>query len=330
MPTASIVVPAYNVSATISETLQSLLAQTFQDFEIIVVDDGSTDDTAQIVKSFDDPRVQLIRQFNRGLSGARNTGIAHASAGIVGFCDSDDLWLPTKLQKHVDHFAADSTLGLSFAGSALIDENSKPLGLFQTPKLTDITPQDIFLRNPIGNGSAPVFRNQALADLAYCPPGETVRDWVFDETFRQSEDIECWMRFALSTPWKIEGIEGMLTHYRVNSEGLSASVTNQLDSWERMVAKVHALAPQFAKAHSNTARAYQLRYLARRAISMGQAPLGLKLMMKSIGNSTHPWRYELRKTAVTLAAALVQTCLGVTAYRAIERKIFNHLNSAKS
>jgi glycosyltransferase involved in cell wall biosynthesis len=329
MPAVSIVVPAYNVAATIRETLHSLLAQTFLDFEIIVVDDGATDETVSIVETFADPRIRLIRQFNRGLAGARNTGIAHATGDIISFCDSDDLWTHDKLQRHVDHFSGNPSIGLSYAGSALIDEQSNPLGLFQAPKLLNVTPLDILLRNPIGNGSAPMFRRKALQDIAYRPVGETTRDWVFDETFRQSEDIECWIRFALSTPWKIEGISGMLTLYRVNSGGLSASISNQLESWERMIGKVHSIAPEFANTHAKTARSYQLRYLARRAVSMGQGRLALRIMCESMSNSRHPWYKDFRKSAVTLGAAVLQTGLGIKAYRAIEHQVLNRLSGVR-
>ena len=88
MTFASIVVPAFNVSATLAETLTSLLAQTYASFEIIVVDDGSTDDTPLIAARFArDRRVRVIRQANRGLAGARNTGIAAARGDVIGFCD---------------------------------------------------------------------------------------------------------------------------------------------------------------------------------------------------------------------------------------------------
>ena len=113
-PTASIVVPAYNVEATIAETLNSLLAQTYTDMEIIVVDDGSSDRTTEIVAEFDDPRIRLVSQRNRGLAGAHNTGIFEAAGDFIGFCDADDLWLPEKLERHIDHLRANPDVGISF------------------------------------------------------------------------------------------------------------------------------------------------------------------------------------------------------------------------
>ena len=118
-PIASIVVPAYNSETTLGETLRSLLAQTFSSFEIVVVDDGSTDGTRAVAAGFADPRIQIVSQANRGLAGARNTGIHHARGAYVGFCDADDLWVPEKLERHVAHLEANAT-----SASAMPDRRS--------------------------------------------------------------------------------------------------------------------------------------------------------------------------------------------------------------
>ena len=312
MPKASIIVPAFNVAATLSETLQALSAQTFRDFEIIVVDDGSSDGTVAIARAHDDPRLRLVRQTNRGLAGARNTGIAHARGTYIGFCDADDLWMPDKLAAHVAHLDANPLVGLSFSGSALIDAASRPLGLSQHPRLRNITAPHVFKRNPVGNGSAPVLRRAALDAIAWRPAQEQARDWWFDESFRQSEDIECWLRLALSTDWQIEGVPGALTLYRINGAGLSANTTAQLASWERMVTKLTPLNPAFFDQHAPAARAYQLRYLCRRAISARDGATAAQLAGQTARCSLRPLVEEPVKTLVTLAAATVLGALGPT------------------
>ncbi len=317
MPRASIVVPAYNVAATLPETLASLLAQSERDLEVIVVDDGSTDETANVAEAhMRDPRVRLVRQRNRGLAGARNSGVAAARGAAIGFCDSDDLWEPDKLAAHLRHLEANPHVGLSYSGSLLIDECGAPTGCAQRPRLTGIDAAHILKRNPVGNGSAPVFRAEALREIAYRPDGETARDWVFDETFRQSEDIECWLRFALTTRWAIEGAPGLLTRYRVNACGLSADTDRQLAAWERMVEKLTPLAPGFFARHAPAARAYQLRYLARRAVSDNRPAKAARLLARSFTASPRPLFEEPAKTAVTLAATLVLALFGAGALRA--------------
>jgi glycosyltransferase involved in cell wall biosynthesis len=311
MPLASIIVPAFNVAKTLPATLDALLAQTFTDYEIIVVDDGSTDRTAALLREYESiPGFKVITQRNRGLAGARNTGIAAARGLYIGFCDADDLWLPEKLERHVAHLRAAPHIGISYSGSALIDDDGAPLGMAQTPRLRNITPEHIFKRNPIGNGSAPVIRKAVFEDIAHRPTSEKTRDWYFDETFRQSEDIECWLRIALTTEWQFEGIEGDLTRYRITAGGLSAATDLQLAAWERMVAKLSMIAPEFFAKTAKPARAYQLRYLARRAISDKDTGRAVDLLAQSLAQSWQPLWEEPRKSLTTIAAALVLRLAG--------------------
>src|SRR5215203_2614836 len=101
-PLVSAVVPAYNASRTVVEAVNSVLTQTVRDLEVIVVDDGSRDDTADVVRSIDDPRVSLITKQNEGASSARNAGIRAARGRYVAFLDADDLWLRSKLERQLD------------------------------------------------------------------------------------------------------------------------------------------------------------------------------------------------------------------------------------
>ena len=311
MPLASIVVPAFNAAGTLSETITSLLSQTFQDMEVIIVNDGSTDNTLTVARCYvSDPRVHIISQPNRGLAGARNAGIAAARGKFIGFCDADDLWMPEKLATHVQHLEQSPDVGLSFAGSQLINADSRFAGMCQRPRLSNISTAHVLRRNPVGNGSAAVMRREALQDIAHRPWFEKTHDWIFDETFRQSEDIECWMRLLLTTDWRIEGVPGLLTGYRITPGGLSAATDRQLDAWERMVAKLRSYDPAFFAEHESAARAYQLRYLARRAVSSLDSATAWKLATRSMACSRHPLLHEPIKTLTTLCAAAVLKLFG--------------------
>ncbi len=94
MPLISVVIPLYNKEPYIKRAIDSILAQKIQDYEIIVIDDGSTDKSAEVVKSFPDPRIRLIQQENAGVSAARNRGIEEAKAELIAFLDADDEWTP--------------------------------------------------------------------------------------------------------------------------------------------------------------------------------------------------------------------------------------------
>ncbi|UWR28056.1 glycosyltransferase [Sulfitobacter sp. S223] len=321
MPTASVIVPAFNVAKTLRATLDALCAQTFRDVEIIVVNDGSTDTTASLLRDYANrPHIKVITQRNRGLAGARNTGIAAASGEFIGFCDADDLWLPEKLAEHVAHLQSAPQIGVSYSGSCMIDDNGIALGINQSPRLKNITAAHIFKRNPIGNGSAPVIRRAVFDAIAHRPASEQSRDWYFDETFRQSEDIECWLRIALTTGWHFEGIEGHLTQYRISAGALSSATDLQLAAWERMVAKLALISPGFFAKHTKTARAYQLRYLARRAISDKDTARAVDLVAQSVKASWLPFWEEPRKTLTTIAAAAILRTAGPLALDALMEK----------
>lgn len=309
-PLVSVVVPAYNVAATIAETLQAISNQTYRNIEIIVVDDGATDGTPKILAGFKERRLRVIRQANRGLAGARNTGIHHAKGKYIAFCDSDDIWEAEKIELHAAHLESDPNIGISYAGSSMIDDNGNWLKVSQNPKLRNVSAADIFKRNPIGNGSAAVVRREAFDCISYRPMFETERDWWFDESLRQSEDIDAWMRFALASDWKIEGIDGLLTRYRVQANGLSANLAKQYETWKRMRDKVVDASPGFAKRHAAAAESYQLRFLARRAFMMRDGAQAVQLAFKSLRVSRTPLREETAKTVLTLLAVTTLFVLG--------------------
>ena len=309
-PSVSVIMPVYHVEAYVSEAVHSVLDQTFGDFELIIVDDGGTDRSVEICKCFDDPRIQLIHQTNRGLAGARNTGIAAAKGRYIAFLDSDDRWLPEKLALHVIHLDNNPDIGVSFSPSRFIDLNGQPMRLTQTPKLDDITPAEIFCRNPVGNGSAPVIRRGALEAVAFPHPLEPERQCYFDESLRQSEDIEMWLRLALVGDVGFAGIPPALTEYRVGGGGLSSQVVRQYQSWESVVTRLSTYAPAFTLKYVKRARAYQLRYLARRAVQLGDYGMALALLREGLTSSLHPLTQEPAKTLVTLGAALTGRVLG--------------------
>lgn len=315
----SVIVPVYQVEKYIHETISSILQQTWQDFELLIIDDESRDRSIEICREFTDSRIKIISQKNRGLAGARNTGIRHAQGEYLAFLDSDDLWLPQKLEKHLHHLENNPTVGISFSRSAFIDEQGKPLGIYQMPKLKNISASDLFCRNPIGNGSAVVIRREVLQEIKFAETVDGIlEDWYFDESFRQSEDIECWLRIILQTQWQIEGIPEALTLYRVNSGGLSANLLKQLESWERIIDKAKVYAPQFIAQWENPARAYQLRYLARRAVRQRDSKVAVELVNRAL--ITH-WQIilaEPHRTILTILAAYLQRLLPQSFYSQIE------------
>lgn len=315
----SVIIPAYGVEKYIGAAIESVLSQTYKNFEIIVVDDGSPDRTVEICQQFIDPRIKIVSQKNRGLAGARNTGIRHAHGDYLAFLDGDDLWLPEKLEKHLEHLENSSTVGISFSRSAFVDETGNSLGTYLMPKFKDITPPDLLRDNPVGNGSAPVVRREVFEAIKFQDNlYGTVEDFYFDDKFRQAEDIECWLRILLQTSWQIEGIPEALTLYRVNAGGLSASLLKQLEALERVIEKTRSYAPELIAEWENPTKAYQLRYLARSAVRLKAGSMAVQLMHRAL--AAH-WRILLeqpRRTLMTLVAAYLLCFLPHPVYYQIE------------
>jgi glycosyltransferase involved in cell wall biosynthesis len=320
MKKVSVVIPVYGVERYIAATLQSVLNQTYSNIEVLIIDDASPDRSVEICQQFDDPRIQIIRQANRGLAGARNTGIRHAQGEYLAFIDGDDLWLPDKLAKHVEHLEQSPQVGISFSRSAFIDEAGEPLNTYLMPKLQDITIADLFRGSPIGNGSAAVIRRAVFDEICYSANlYGTVENFYFDDRFRRSEDIECWLRIAIQTNWKIEGIPEALTLYRVNSGGLSASLLKQLESWEQVLCKVETYAPEIVKQWGTVGMAYRLRYLARSAVRLKSGEMAVGLIHRAIAQHWQIVLEEPGRTLRTLVGAYLLRLLPESFYVQLEK-----------
>jgi glycosyltransferase involved in cell wall biosynthesis len=183
MPKVSVIIPAYNQGHYLGEAIQSVLDQTFSDFEAIIVDDGSTDNTRKVAQAITDSRFHYIFQENRGLSGARNTGIKNSQGPYLTFLDSDDLFLPEKLTLLVNELENKPEFGF-VAGQAIpIDEYGRRIGkIFKTP-----LPEDgcqLLLGNPLHVGSV-LLRRSWQERVGY-----------FDEGLRSYEDWDMWLRLA--------------------------------------------------------------------------------------------------------------------------------------
>lgn len=185
-PRISVIIPAYNAAWCVGRALDSVLAQTCRDFELIVVDDGSRDNTAEILAGYG-AALRVVSKANGGLSSARNAGIAAARGEYVAFLDADDWWLPEKLERQVALldgrpsllFCATTTQVFTPEGQRLTDWRCGGEG---QPAL-----QSIFAANAhvAGSGSAVMARREAFA-----------RAGGFDESLRSLEDIDMWMRLA--------------------------------------------------------------------------------------------------------------------------------------
>ncbi len=218
MPAVSIIMPAYNVAPYIGDAVRSALGQTFTDFELIVVDDGSKDGTADIVKELaqEDRRIRLVQQPNRGLAGARNTALRAAHGELFALLDSDDLWEPGFLEAQIAILEARPDIDI-------VTGNGWYLGGSKNGELARPCPDprpDPELDSIIGDEWS-VFIMSVFRRRVYTGIGP------FDEAMRSNEDYDFWLRAAIGG-FTFKRNDRPLGHYRVRTDSLSASNVRML------------------------------------------------------------------------------------------------------
>ncbi|MBE9012740.1 glycosyltransferase family 2 protein [Pseudanabaenaceae cyanobacterium LEGE 13415] len=314
----TVIVPIYNVEPYIQQTIESILAQTYSDFEAILVSDGSQDRSIEICQQFSDPRIKILYQENQGPAAARNLGIRHAQGEYVAFLDGDDLWAEDKLAKHIEHLDRHPEVGVSFCPSRFIDDQGNDMGLLQLTKMSDITPIDLLCRTPIGNGSVPVIRRSILEQIQFLNAAGDLCYFNPDRSLHPSEDVECWIRILLKTKCKFEGVPEALTLYRISSQSYSAQLMKKLHSWEAMLQDLKNWAPQEAAEWNAPAMAYQYRHLARRAVSLRDGRMAIDLIHQSLSTYSTILIEEPHRTLQTLFAAYLLRALPKRLYRRFE------------
>ena len=260
-PKVSVVIPAYNVSAYIEDTLISLERQTFEAFEAIIVNDGSTDETAAIARSFcqRDPRFRLITKPNGGLSSARNFGIRHAKADYIAMLDGDDIYEPDKLANHVRWLDADPQIGVVYSASKTMRDDGCITWMSISGKPISADPLvSLLCKNFVGHGSNAMFRRTLIDEV-----GE------FNETLRSSEDLDFWLRIAATGRWRFQRELQPLCCYRVRPSGLSFDLSQMYHSHQRVLQAAYDRSPSQVEPWLNTAYAYMYRLLARTALTSG-------------------------------------------------------------
>jgi glycosyltransferase involved in cell wall biosynthesis len=184
MPTISVIIPAYNAENTILATIKSVLKQTFSDFEIIVINDGSTDKTLEIVQSIQDDRLNIFSYENSGASSARNRGITHATGNYISFLDADDLWTPDKLELQLAALQAHPEAAVAYSWTYVVNAQGELLRTIEHIYEGNVY-GEMLLRSFLTCGSNPLIKREAIESV-----GE------FDITLKSGDDWDYWLRLA--------------------------------------------------------------------------------------------------------------------------------------
>jgi glycosyltransferase involved in cell wall biosynthesis len=242
MPKVSIVIPAYNAMKYLPETVESVFQQTFNDYEVIIVNDGSQDNIESWFAELNHPKTRLITQENQGLSGARNTGITNAKGEYVALLDADDLWAPTKLEKQVKLLDQSTEVGLIYTWMALIDEKGLPTGRMFSAEDEGKVWEKLLEFNVVGCGSVPLIRRSCFDKVG-----------LFDRNLRSYvEDWDLWLRMAPHYDFKV--VKEPLVFYRQLSSSASKNWEAMALSYQIVLDKNFKDIPenmQYLKARSN-------------------------------------------------------------------------------
>jgi glycosyltransferase involved in cell wall biosynthesis len=279
-PIVSVIIPAYNADRFIAKTLHSVLEQTYSDFEVIVVDDGSRDRTAEIVRAIcqQDHRVQLVQQQNRGVAIARNVGIARSRGIYIAPLDADDIWYPQKLEKQVARLEmSDPTVGLVYAWSSYIDTEGQILGHYPAAQLGQPEGEvliTLVFSNFIDHGSNPLIRRSCIEHV-----GDYSR-YLQNQKLESCEDWDFYLRIAEN--YRFGLVPEYLMGYR---QSLNSATTNcvQIEKdWLLVLSEIVSRHPEIPTRVQNWAKGSFYNYLLGKSYVNGDYRRVLLWLLKGI------------------------------------------------
>jgi len=269
-PLVSVITPCYNGEKFIADAIESVLNQTYQNWELIIIDDGSTDNSKDIVQRYVNNEIILIKhKYNKGIAKTKNTGIANARGKYIAFLDQDDIWLNSKLELQLECFEIGSdNIGVVCTGMIFTDTNMKPTNIFRGFRDED---QKTLIKNlylkPINSSSIMMVKKEYFEHIG-----------TFNEKLIGWDDYELLMRLA--TISQIKYIRGLLVKKRIhkdNAQRLSA-VRNES---EKVFTKILILHP-FLKKYKNIRESNRLYVNSIKLFEQGDRILAYNILKKSI------------------------------------------------
>ncbi|PSB30596.1 glycosyltransferase family 2 protein [Stenomitos frigidus] len=250
MPSVSVIVPAYNSGRTILETIASVQRQTFSDFELIVINDGSTDKTLELLGSIQDSRLKVFSYGNAGLPTARNRGIAQATGQFITFLDADDLWTPDKLELQVAALKNCPEAGAVYSWTLVMDEKGENFHPGKSVSFEGNVYREMLLSNFIASGSNIMLRRETIEAVG-----------VFDSTLKSCEDWDYWLRVA--PDWIFVVVPKSQILYRQSSGAMSSKIDVMDKNHLIVIEKAFEKAPPDLKRLKNQSLSNKNQFLAQ-------------------------------------------------------------------
>ncbi len=294
-PDVTVIMPAYKAMDTIAESIRSVQSQTLQNWELIIVDDGSPDETAQIAiaAAGNDQRITVIQRCNRGPSLARNHGAGLARANILAFLDADDLWAPQRLKGMLRVLAEKPDAGIVFSRTRFFDADTLKLGTL-TPHRPMLSATDLFAENAVCSTSNIVCRKSIFEQTD-----------GFNSDLAYAEDQDWLLRVALGTDWKTIGLDEEWFFYRSSDASQSADLEKMRLGWLRMVSAARCAFPESAPRAARLAYGPIHRQLARRALRMARPAEALRFLCLAVRYNPGLILRQPKRTLLTLIGTLI-------------------------
>ena len=300
----SVITAAFNAASFIEATLRSALDQTLRDLELIVIDDGSKDATAEVVACLakQDSRVRLISQTNRGLAATRNRGVLEAHGALVAFLDHDDLWHPEKLSLQAAALDAEPAAAVASCYSALLDERHRCTGWRYGGDANGDVYAEMLEWDMISGGSVVLVRREALSSAG-----------PFDESLPMRSDWDMWIRLARR--YRFVTVPRTLVGYTRSSFSSSRGYDRMAEAGRRVLEKAASEDSDFRGATRRFCNARDLFAVTSACTIDGEVALAWRYLARSLAVTPAPVLVSPRRWAL-VAMLTLQTVLPGPAYRA--------------
>ncbi|NEQ65644.1 MAG: glycosyltransferase [Symploca sp. SIO2D2] len=254
MALISVILPVYNGEQTIRETIRSVLNQTCQDFELIIINDGSEDGTLEIIEPIQDPRIKVLSYSNAGPNPSRNRGLVEAKGEYIAFIDADDLWTSDKLASQLQALQAHPQAAVAYSWTDYIDASGQFLRRGSHMSLTGDVLRHLLLMNFLESGSNPLIRQEALATVG-----------GFDESLTHGEEWDMWLRLAAQ--YQFVAVPSPQVFYRVYGHSSSTKIAQLEVGCLQVINKAFSQAPESLQYLKGFSQGNLYKYLISKALA---------------------------------------------------------------
>lgn len=276
MALISVIIPVYNGEDTIAEAVESALQQTFSDLEVIIIDDGSTDTTVEILQKISDSRLKVFSYPNAGIAASRNRGLSHARGQYIAPLDADDIWKPEKLEAQLEALQSSSDAAVAYCWSDCIDKSGRWLRPGGHPSLSGYVLPNLLISDILENGSNPLIEHQALIKVG-----------KYDESLPAGQDWDMSIRLAFHYHFVL--VPQPLVLYRISASSVSRNINRLEKAALQVIDKAFIEAPDSLKHLRSKSLANIYKYLIFQSLSSPHqkynALISTKFLLRVIMNN---------------------------------------------